>query len=192
MPNSRIETAFFLTEDDIELLGAWTTNGNNLLGGGGDKLGSLDNFGFEFITSGIRRGGFLDSGEFYLQQNGANLNSKYVKKPIRFITSDELDFNAFSFLIPDNTTYKFNVELQYRQSGGNIWGGFERKILVNRAGILSTKTLETMPFTERVNSIDTNIEWILNGNTIELNVNGISSSNLVWSGLISYQGILSI
>lgn len=188
MPNSRIEAATFLSDDALELLGAWTTDGNNLLGGGGDLIGSTDNFGFFFLTNSIRRGGFLNSGEFFLATNGSNPDQRAVFKPLRFTTDDETDQVKFSFTIPDNTVYNFNVGVQFRNANGTSWGRLQRSFTVNREGVLISNTDLTYPETERFNANGTKTQWIVNGNDVELVVNGLIAEDLIWTGLVRYQG----
>ena len=188
MPNSRIEAATFLSDEQLELLGAWTTDGNNLLGGGGDLLGSNDNFGWFFITNSIRRGGFFNTGEFFLSTDGLNPDHRAVFKPLRFSTSDETDQTKFTFTIPDNTVYNFNVGLQFRNQAGTSWGRLQRLITVNREGITVTNSDMTYPETERFNADGSNVRWNINGNDIEMIVNGLIAQDLIWTGLIRYQG----
>ena len=189
MPNSRIEASNFLSDDQLELLGAWTTNGNNLLGGGGSLLGSNDDFGWFFITNGIRRGGFFNSGEFFLSINGLNPDHRAVFKPLRFQTVDDSDQVAFSFNIPDLTVYNFNVGVQFRNQDGDSWGRLQRMFTVNREGAVVTSSDQTFPETERFNSDEVNARWTVNGTTIELLVNGLNAENLIWTGLVRYQGV---
>lgn len=191
MPNSRIEAAFFVSDEIIEALGAWTTDGNNLIGGGGDLIGSIDDFGFFFLTNSVRRGGFLNTGELFLQQSQANLDHRNVWKVVRTETNDALDTNAFTFSMPSNTTYKFSASVQYRGDAGTDWGGFERKVMAHRDGGTSL-TEQTFPFTEREGDSGTNARWTVSSNDVSLTLNGIAATNVVWSVIIQYQGILNI
>lgn len=187
MPNSRIEAAFRLTTDVIEALGAWTTDGNNLGAGGGDLLGSLDNYPFYFITNGIKRGGFQNTGEFFLTTNNLNPESNHRFKTFRLQTNDDIETVAFSFSLADKTTYFMNAEVVYQASGSAAYGALERKICYNRNGT-STINKEHSTYTDRVGNLTTNMRWRLTGNTAELVVKGIAATNLIWSGMIRTQG----
>lgn len=189
MPNSRIEASNTLNDDQLELLGAWTTNGNNLLGGGGGLLGSNDNFGFFFITNGIERAGFFNTGEFFLADSAFNPNHRAVFKPLRFQTIDELDQVVFSFSMPTDTVYNFNIGVQFRNEDGANWGRLQRSVTANRVGGVVTLSLETFPETERFNAATSNVRWVLSGTTVQLVVNGLSGTSLIWSGLVKYQGV---
>ena len=192
MPNSRIETSNFLSDDQLELLGAWTTSGNTLQGGGGDELGSNDNFGWFFITNSIKRGGFFNSGEFFLSQNGSNPDHRRVSKVLRFQTLDDSDQVEFTFNMPDKTVYHFDATFNYRNQDGTIWGRLRRSILVNREGAILNISPQTFLETERFGNFDTDMNFLINGTTVELTFNGVDATNLIWTGLVRYQGVLNL
>jgi len=188
MPNSRIESAFLLDDNILETLGAWTTDGNNLVGGGGNLLGSNDFFGFNFITNGIVRGGFRDSGEFFLSEGSLNPQSNYIHRIRNEETNTNVPVTLFSFNIPDNRVFKFHADVNFITEDGLTWGNFERKITARREGILADNSKETFNYTERFGDTSTNAYWERSGNLVELKIKGVTGQPTFFSAMIKYFG----
>ena len=89
MPNSRLEIAPNLNGDLIEIAGGWVTTGNQLGLGGGNKLGSVDNFGYDFIHNSITRAGISDSGNFFVSENQFFSDRQYHHVMRSVTTNDE-------------------------------------------------------------------------------------------------------
>ena len=189
MPNSRLEVSPIITPEIIEALGVWMTTGNNLLAGGGQILGSKDNFGYFFIANDVKIGGFFNSGEFFLSQDELNPDHRAVFKTIKFETNDDTDQNPFIFTLPNKTIYNFKIGLQFRSANGASWGRLVRTVSANREAGLMDITKNTYPESERVGANNVETVWEKNGLTVRLKVNGLPATNLKWSGLIQYQGI---
>ncbi len=188
MPNSRIESAFSLSQDDIKAIGAWTTDGNNLLAGGGQLLGSLDFFGFNFITNGIVRGGFKDTGEFFVSEGNTNTPTRFHHLVRTLNTFNNSAQTIFSFNLLDNRVFKFHADVNFITEDGLTWGNVERRITARREGALANNTKETFSYTEKEGDTSVNAYWIRSGNLMELKVKGIIGQQTFFSTYINYFG----
>ncbi len=187
MPNSRIETSGTYNLEQLETLGCWVTQGNHLGFGGGNKLGSLDNYTFHFITNNQNRGGFRETGERFLTNPSGNIYSEYRELTKNLVTNDDSEDYIFRFYIPDKTMYKFSIDINYLSEDYLSWGNFERKIVCLRNNLNVTISKPTMNYTE---STDKRIEayWKFYGNELRFNVKGVSATNIVWTAKINYFG----
>lgn len=189
MPNSRIESSGIWSEDQLELLGAWVTDGNNLLAGGGNVLGSNDNFPFYFITNGQRRGGFNELGEFFLCDNPSSFESFLRERVKKIETISDEENVIFSIYIPNDTVMNFFSKVIYLTKDALSFGTIGRDVTCLRKGNVITFTGETMPITERKGNQTTKTFFRANGNAVELVVKGILGTSLKVSGQLKYQGI---
>jgi hypothetical protein len=191
MPNSRIEAAFTLTDDIIETLGAWTTDGNALGVGGDNLLGSTDNFEFFFITNGIRRAGFLANGYRFLQTPGTSTggHARYRELTFETQTTDATETVVFSHAIADNTNYRYQAHTQFLSQDNSEYGGFQRSIIARR---LTSTTLgkEHAHFTD-VTDLNTRSFWRVQTNVMQFVVQGLAATTINWSGMITFQGVLN-
>lgn len=188
MPNSRIEAAPFLNDDIIEAAGAWTTNGNNLLGGGGDKLGSLDFVGWNMITSGNVRAGFTNDGQFFLSEGNLNTQSRRYNLIRTAETNNNTPITIYSFNIPDNRVFKFSADVNFITDNGLNWGNVERKVTARREGSLVDNSKESTDYTERFGNKSIDAYWERSGNLMELKVKGLIGQITYFSSYINYFG----
>jgi hypothetical protein len=188
MPNSRMEIATVLNDDVLEALGAWTTDGNLLIGGGGQLLGSRDFFGFNFITNNIVRGGFRDTGEFFLAEGSLNPQSQYIHQVKNAETNNNTPLTVFQFNIPDNRVFKFHADINFITEDGLTWGNLERKITARREGALADSSKETFNYTERFGDTSIDAYWERSGNLVELKVRGVTGQPTFFSAFIKYFG----
>lgn len=189
MPNSRIESSGLWSEDQLELLGAWTTDGNNLLSGGGQVLGSLDNFPFFFITNGLRRGGWSESGEFFLCDSYSSPDSFLREKVKKIETLSDEESVAYAIYVPDDTMMNFSFKVLYLSKDGSSFGTLGKDVSCLRKGDTISFSSETNQVTERKGSKVTNSFIRKNGNLVEFVVKGINGQSLKWSCQFKYQGI---
>jgi hypothetical protein len=189
MPNSRIESSGLWSEDQLELLGAWTTDGNNLLSGGGQVLGSLDNFPFYFITNGLRRGGWSESGEFFLCDSFSSPDSYLREKVKKIETLSDEESVAYSIYMPDDTMMNFSFKVLYLNKDGSSFGTLGRDITALRKGSSINFSSETYSVSERKGNKETKTFVRQNGNLVEFGVKGIQATSLKWSCQFKYQGI---
>lgn len=188
MPNSRIETAFFIDDNVLEKAGAWTTNGNHLLGGGGQILGSLDFFGWNMITNGEVRGGFTNDGQFFLSEGNLNSPTRRFHLIRAIETVNNTPVTIFSFNILDNRVFKFHGDINFITEDGLSWGNVERKVLARREGALVDNTQETTNYTERVGNQSIDAYWKRSGNLMELKVVGVAGQITYFNSFINYFG----
>ena len=189
MPNSRIEAATIINEELLESLGAWTTNGNNLLGGGGQLLGSNDFFGFNFITNGIVRGGFRNTGEFFLAEGSLNPQTQNVSLVRTQTTMDNNPQTIFSFNLLDERVFRFNASIVFTTNDNLSWGSLDRSITARRVAALAENTQETSSYTEREGNTSIDAFWERSGNLVELKVRGLNGQNVFFTGFINYFGV---
>jgi hypothetical protein len=188
MPNSRIESSGIWSEDQLELLGAWTTDGNNLLSGGGNIIGSLDNFPFYFVTNGLRRASFNELGELCLIDSPSNFSSFKREKVKTCETNSDEEVVIHSIYLPDDTLMNFSSKVLYLDRNGISFGTLARDISVLRKGTNMIFSKPTFPITERNGEKASNLSYRQNGSSVEIVVKGILSTNLKWSGQFNYQG----
>lgn len=185
---ARIDTKVSLNEGNIGLGGGWVKTGNLLGAGGGDKLGSKDNFGWQMIVSNITYGGFNDDGSFYLTEGTADPDIKFTQLVKQFETIDNTPEIVFSKAITDLRVFKFSFSLVYLSDDGVNWGSFKREILVFRDGALN-KTKETTPYTEKIGNSNISAEYTLTGTTLNVEFIGANASNIKGSCYINFHGI---
>lgn len=188
MPNSRIEAANLINDDILETLGAWTTDGNLLIGGGGNLLGSNDFFGFNFITSGIVRGGFTASGEFFISEGSVNPHTRRHQLIRTGESINNTPITLYSFNLLDDRVFKFHADVNFITEDGLSWGNVERRITARREGSLVNNTKETFSYTERKGDTSINAYWERSGNLMELKVKGVSGQTTFFSTYINYFG----
>jgi hypothetical protein len=188
MPNSRIEAAFFLDDNILEKAGAWTTNGNTLLAGGGDVLGSLDFVGWKMVTSGAIRAGFTNDGQFYLSEGNLNAHSRRYHLIRTQESINNTPLTIFSFNIPDNRVFKFSADVNFITDDGLSWGNVERKMTSRREGALVDNSKETTEYTERFGNKSIEAYWERSGNLMELKVKGLNGQATYFSSYINYFG----
>lgn len=190
MPNSRIETGG-ITQEQLESIGGWTTDGNELFAGGGNLLGSTDNFNWYYITNNIRRGGWSTTGERLLIPDINEGDSWFREIPKRKQTFDDFTDYIFRFFMPDNTLYKFSININFVDETKTNWGNFERKITVLRENGNMHLSRVTFPYTETTNKA---IEgyWTNFGNEVRFNIKGLALNTITWTAYVNYFGVKSI
>ena len=187
MPNSRISTDNEFTIDELDLLGAWVTNGNSLIGGGGNLLGSTDNFGFFFLTNNVIRGGYKNTGERFLRNDSSETYSEYKETTRKLITNDNLEECIFKFFIPTNTIHKFTVNINFLSEDLETWGNFERKITILKTPTEIKMSRPTYIYSESTNH-DIKVYYKVVGDELRFYVNGLPSKKVTWTSYINYFG----
>jgi hypothetical protein len=189
MPNSRIETSGLWSKKQLELFDIWTTDGNALISGGGNVLGSTDNYPFFFITNGLKRAGFNEAGEFLLCDYLATPET-YLKEKVKKIeTQSDEEVIPFSIYVPDDTLINFSVKMIYLNKDGSNYGTIARDITCLRKGSTIIFTGETNIITERIGNKSTSLFFRQNVNAVEIVIKGITGLSLKWSSQLKYQGI---
>jgi hypothetical protein len=183
MPNSRIEVSNFLLQQTIN--GAWFTVGNNVSGG---KLGTNSFDPWNFITSGVSRGGFFANGERFLQTHGTAFDkSEFVEKTLTATSVNAVPVTIFTLSLDDTTVWNLTANGQARRSSGLDRAVFERKIMAYREGAGAVIGKEHSLFTDK--SVGYTMQWQTSGNSVQLVVTGVSGHTVYWTGSVFYQGV---
>lgn len=189
MPNSRLEVAPNLNGEIIEAAGGWVTTGNQLGLGGGSKLGSVDNFGFDLIVNGVTKGGLQDDGSFFISETQFFTDTNY-RHLIRTVTTpDDTPTTLYSFPMPDQRAYAFRFNLIYIANDNSSHGMLERTVMLLRNGANLTLSKETFHKTERVGNQSINANFKLQGNNLLIEAVGDSAKDIKFSSLINYHGV---
>lgn len=186
MPNSRIESSG-ITPQLLDVLGAWTTDGNPIGAGGGNLLGSTDNFGWYFITNNVRRGGWSQTGERLLFVDGVNPNEYFRELPLTKKTYDDFEDYMFRTYLADNTLNRYIIDVMFSSLDGTTHGTFRREIMGLTIGGVSSLLKETTPHT-LINDKRIKVGFKLFGRELRFNIKGLNKQ-INWSGKITYQGV---
>ena len=186
MPNSRIESSF-ISGDQLEVFGAWTTDGNSLQAGGNNILGSVDNFGWYFVTNNAKRGGWDSFGRRLLFIEGVNSHEFYKEKTVTKKTYDEFLDYVYSVYLPDNALFKFSIDVMFSTLDGLTNGSFRREIIAKTITGVSSVSKEVTPYTQ-INDKRIEFGFALYGRELRLNIKGLNEQ-INWSGKVTYQGV---
>lgn len=183
MPNSRLEVGNYLLQQQVN--NAWFISGNNVSGG---KLGTTSFDPWEFISSGVARGGFRAQGERYLQTHG----TAYASSELVELTATATSINAtptvlFSLNSTDNVVWNLTANAQARRSSGLDRAVFERKIMAYRESSPVILGKEHSLFTDKTTGYG--LVWQASGNSVELVATGLSGHTVYWTATIYYQGV---
>lgn len=175
---------------EVDVSGAaassWLLAGNT---GAGFVHGTNSADDWEFISSGISRGGFKFSGEFFLKTHAAFTNSEFLQKTGAVSTTDATPTTIFAVATPDTMNWFVTCRIQARRDDGTERAAFERKVMFFREGggaTLGTK-VHTI-FTDKTHSAY-DVNFSVSGNNLLVKVTGDTGHNVFWSGLIEFQGI---
>ncbi len=165
---------------------AWDVFGN---AGPGLVLGTTTADSWNFIASGISRGGFEATGEFFLKTHTGYAGSENFKRTMAVATTDAVPTNILVLPVPDLTNNFITVKVQARRDTGADRAAFERRIMYWREGglvILSPKVHTT--FTDKSN-VGYNLSFAVSGSNLLVQVTGAVGHNLFWTGNVDYQGV---
>lgn len=186
---ARIETAANLNDETIGLGGGWVRTGNILGAGGGDKLGSKDNFGWRMIVANVTKGGFEDDGSFFIANGDANPERRH-RQLIRNLTSNSnLPVTIFTKAIEDLTAYQINFSLVYLSDDGINWGTIKRSMTVFRDGGVLNNSKESFILTERVGNKTITAKLEISGTSVSIKFYGLAATNIKGSTHISFHGV---
>lgn len=189
MPNSRVEIAAAINSDDIENAGGWLTTGNNLGAGGGDRIGSKDNFRWKFITNNIVRGGWDTDGSLYIVEN-ETFPDRELHTLMRSASTNSLTPETlFSFNIPDRRIYSITFDIVYLNELNTNFGRISRSVSFHRDGGALSLSKETSEITEKYGNKGIDANFINLGNELQIQVQGLSGDNIKFSGMIKYHGL---
>jgi hypothetical protein len=164
----------------------WLVTGN---AGAANILGTTTPDNWEFISSGLSRGGFKFTGEFFLKTHVAYTGSEYFIKTNGVDTTDATLTTLFAIPVTALTNNLVTVKIQARRDTGLDRAAFERKAMYYREGagaVLSTK-VHTI-FTDKTDSAY-DVTLSVSGNNLLIQVKGKVGHNLSWTGVIEYQGV---
>lgn len=181
MPNSRLEVVPIPTPTGAD----WLTTGNIASGA---VLGTLNNAGWDFISSGTRRGGFQATGERGLQTHGPLFqNSELVELTAAQTSTNATPIVLFQKTLDDPSVWSFASTVQARRSSGIDRAVFERKVMSYREGGPALLGKEHSVFTDKTASYL--LQWQVSGNDIMLVAQGLSGHVVYWTAQINYQGV---
>jgi hypothetical protein len=189
MPNSRIEVAPNLNSSIIGEAGGWVTTGNILGAGGGSKLGSLDNFGWNMIVNNTTRAGLKDDGSFFISESEF-FPDRHYRHLVRSVnTSDDVATNIYTFPMPDKRCYALRFNLVYIAEDNSSYGMLERSVMLLRNGASMNLSQETFHKTEKVGNKSIDGKFKVQGTNLVIEVVGDPSETIKFNALINYHGI---
>ena len=162
---------------------AWQIVGNS---GPGNVLGTITNDGFSFIANNVSVAGFLATGQFYLNTTNAS-GAEFLSQTATVTTPDATPTNIFAVNMVDSTTGLITVKVQGRSADGLQHCAFERKVMVySELGVATVSPLVHAIFTDKSNN-GLDVKFQAAGETINIQVTGLSSQSVKWSGVCEYQ-----
>jgi hypothetical protein len=155
----------------------------------GHVLGLLSDDSFDIINNSITRGRFRNDGARLLHSHGDTFpETSRVEQTIIANTVNAVPLVIFTFTVPDETVWKFNIDIQARRASGLDRAAYERRVMVYREGGGAILGKLHTTFTDESDS-GYDLSWVVSGNDIQLVATGQSGQTLYWSGTVSYQGV---
>jgi len=102
-------------------------------------------------------------------------------------TIDAIPVELFRIETELNSTGKFNAQVQCIDSLASIKGGWVREVIAKNSGGSVDFGYEHASFTDKDDSPNLLAYWEAIGSDVRFMVQGLATTNITWSGLISYQ-----